>query len=393
MLAFAALTGCPGPQASTPVTIGVVAPLSGLLAERGSELVDAAQLAVDIVNDAGGIGGRSVVLAVRDDASSVEGAAAAAVALADLDVAGFIGSVGPPLSRAVAEVAASRGLTLIAPSATGLGFRTGGAALSDAWPVLRACTAEDLVPAGVVGMIVADEASSLGIIADPGAYGELMGAAIEDAATAAGLSVVGRLPRSTPDDDAKLLAQLLDQAAEAIVLVVAPEAGANLVRTMAQALSDRVVPFYFTDSLASEGFVAQAGNEALSVVPHRGVLFADQGRWYADLEGLYAATYGAALRPYQAQAFDAVVLLALGLAAHQADASQPVWQGVVASSAGGAVLTAGSLGAAFGDLAADGDVDYDGASGALDIDGQGDVTGPLAHWQVVDGLITPVSPP
>jgi len=370
-----------------------VVPLSGALAEQGRDMVDAAELAVTMVNDAGGIAGRPLVLRVEDDLSSTAGAASAATVMADAGVSALVGSVGTPLSRAVAEVAAVRGLPLVASSATSLGFRANSEAASESWPVLRTCTGEEVIPDGVASLATDDGVGSIAIIVDPGGYGVSMGDAIAASASAAGLTVIAPVTRTNADEDAGLLTRVLDQGAESVALVLDPEAGASLIQMMATQFSDRLVPFYFTETLATEAFVAQAGTESLNTVAHHGVRFADQGRWYPGFASLYEGTYGAAPRPFQAQTFDAVILLALGLAAQEVDPAAALWSSVLSASRGGESLTAGLLEVAFARVAAGIDVDYDGASGAVDMTAVGDVDTPLARWRVVDGVLTVTSPP
>src|SRR5690349_13008536 len=95
----AALGGCGGGDAATstaeaPATIrlGALVPLSGTNAQSGREMRDAAQMAVDEVNTAGGVLGRTVELVVLDDACDPGTAVVKANELVARDITVSVGS-------------------------------------------------------------------------------------------------------------------------------------------------------------------------------------------------------------------------------------------------------------------------------------------------------------
>ncbi|MCB0915694.1 MAG: diguanylate cyclase [Actinobacteria bacterium] len=111
-----------------PWRIGLLAPFSGVVSMYGEEIHRAAQMAVQAVNEAGGINGRPLELEVADDGSQPASAVAAAAKL--VDEAGCVALIGTLLSNsriAVAEqVAAPRGVPLLSFS-----FYEGG--ITDPW--------------------------------------------------------------------------------------------------------------------------------------------------------------------------------------------------------------------------------------------------------------------
>ena len=75
-------------QASEPIRIGVLAPLTGGGGPYGADIVKASKLAADQINAAGGVlGGRKIELFVEDDETSATAAVKAARKL--LDIAGL----------------------------------------------------------------------------------------------------------------------------------------------------------------------------------------------------------------------------------------------------------------------------------------------------------------
>jgi ABC-type branched-subunit amino acid transport system substrate-binding protein len=142
--AFLATTGCAPSvgrpaggsseaQAAAPVRVGAVFPLHGNAAALAGEQLRGVQIAIDFANADGGIGGRPIVLDVRDLASRDD----APAVMAQLKAAGasvVVGAYSSDLSIAASEAAARVGLVYweagaVADQLTGRGlpmvFRVG----------------------------------------------------------------------------------------------------------------------------------------------------------------------------------------------------------------------------------------------------------------------------
>jgi ABC-type branched-subunit amino acid transport system substrate-binding protein len=100
------------------VQIGALVPLTrpGWI-EAGRHLLAGLELAVDEVNDAGGIGGRPLELVIRDTAADPQRAAAAVDELAGLGVAALAGEYHSVVARAAAARADALGLPFLCSSA------------------------------------------------------------------------------------------------------------------------------------------------------------------------------------------------------------------------------------------------------------------------------------
>src|SRR5882757_7109574 len=100
------------------VQIGALVPLTrpGWV-EAGQHLLAGLELAVREVNDAGGIGGRSLELVVRDTAADPTKAATAVDELARLGVAALVGEYHSVVARAAAARADALGLPFLCSSA------------------------------------------------------------------------------------------------------------------------------------------------------------------------------------------------------------------------------------------------------------------------------------
>jgi branched-chain amino acid transport system substrate-binding protein len=122
-LLAAAAAGCGGSgggdsERAGEIAFGVLAPLSGPEADRGRDLVDGAQLAVDDLNVRGGVIGRSLTLVAEDDGCSAGRGAAAARKLATTEqVAGVVGAVCDAAAGAAARALARGQVPFLVSSA------------------------------------------------------------------------------------------------------------------------------------------------------------------------------------------------------------------------------------------------------------------------------------
>lgn len=93
VLTFGALASAPA-LAVDPLKIGVVAPMTGAVAESGRFQTQGAKLAAEEVNKAGGVLGRPIELVIEDDQSTNPGAVLAFSKLAgDSSIPAFLGSI------------------------------------------------------------------------------------------------------------------------------------------------------------------------------------------------------------------------------------------------------------------------------------------------------------
>lgn len=97
-------SGGSGDDSSGPIKLGMLTPLTGSSSAIGPNMRNGAQLAVDEINDKGGVDGRKLELTVEDEACDPKTAAAGAAKLVsaeiDISVGGYCSSATlPTLSR------------------------------------------------------------------------------------------------------------------------------------------------------------------------------------------------------------------------------------------------------------------------------------------------------
>jgi branched-chain amino acid transport system substrate-binding protein len=104
-------------QGNDTIRIGFPVPLTGPFAAEAKDQVKSAQLAVQQVNDKGGIGGRKIELLVRDDKLNAGEAATRALELIEKDkVHAIVGALSSAIQLATNEVTRARGVLYISIS-------------------------------------------------------------------------------------------------------------------------------------------------------------------------------------------------------------------------------------------------------------------------------------
>ncbi|PIV28732.1 MAG: branched-chain amino acid ABC transporter substrate-binding protein, partial [Anaerolineae bacterium CG03_land_8_20_14_0_80_58_20] len=124
LLVFSALAGCaPQDQKINEIRIGVIAPITGSIPNVGKSTVEAAQMAAQEINDAGGLevaGKRyTITLVIEDNQDKAETAVAVAEKLINQEY--VVALIGPQASRnaiPVSNVAENARIPMISPWST-----------------------------------------------------------------------------------------------------------------------------------------------------------------------------------------------------------------------------------------------------------------------------------
>lgn len=125
----ASVTGCglvgsskgreKGAKLRGEIAFGVLAPLSGDLAERGKDLADGAAMAAAELNDAGGVLGRRVVLKVVDETCTAAGGKDAAVQMVSEDAVAVVGGVCEDSTAAAIDTLAETQIPFLVAASNG----------------------------------------------------------------------------------------------------------------------------------------------------------------------------------------------------------------------------------------------------------------------------------
>jgi branched-chain amino acid transport system substrate-binding protein len=112
-LAGISISSCRAPD---PIKVGFVAGLTGRTAALGVDGRDGVLLAIDEINESGGIDGRSIELIIRDDLATPEGALAADRELIAENVVAIIGHMTSETMMGVWSLVEESGVVFVSPT-------------------------------------------------------------------------------------------------------------------------------------------------------------------------------------------------------------------------------------------------------------------------------------
>jgi len=341
--------------------IGLILDNTGKQSFLNAAQLAAAKLAVQEINAAGGHKGRPVEL-LPEEISEDTAAQAKALVAAKADV--VIGPTDSSRAPGAIDVLANGKVAIISPAnaAHGLSrYRSGG--------YYFRTSAADVAQAPVLVKMAKDSgARTLAIVHEEGLYGKDVSAAVAAAAKAAGLGIVA--DAAFPAGQAQQAAAAAKAAApDAVVLVARGGAQGAIAELHNQGLAGSKL-------ILSDGAISQYGSALGSnaLDGARGILpgvFPSahfQGELVAVDPELKDMTFAA-------EAYDAVNLAAIAAAAAQDDAGSSIAAKLMAVSGGSEGAAACKSYKECADAVKAGKAaDYDGESGQVGFDSNGDVT-------------------
>ncbi|HEV7167287.1 MAG TPA: ABC transporter substrate-binding protein [Micrococcaceae bacterium] len=324
----------------------------------------AAKLAVKQINATGGLKGKPVELLPDQPGTDVK-SQANTLAAAGADV--VIGPTDSSNATAALDVLSRSRITLISPANT-------AAALSDAKSggYYFRTQARDTLQAQVLAKLAAGIGKSVAVLHQDGSYGSEVGDAVTAAlkASGAGISANEEVKSSAP---AEAVAKVKAAAPDAVI-VVARDGGQAILAELADAgipgsklvLSDGVTGEYGT------GLAADALKGAKGILPGVFPTAAFQSQLLTVSPDLKDMTYAP-------ETYDAVMLAALAATAADDDAGASIASQLIPVSGGTVTgMEAGVPCNGYPDCSAllkeKKRIDYDGLSGPVNFDANGDIT-------------------
>ena len=369
--------------------LGVLVPLTGQLADFGGPGSEAANLAAAQINAAGQTEGFNVTLVTEDTKTDAQAAQEAATKVIESDgVAAIAGPwATPELIPTVENVTVDAGIPIVTPSATGPDITT----LDDDGLVFRT-PPSDAIQGKVLAEVVVNElgeGKTVNTASRNDAYGDALIAEFTKAYEALG-GTVGDNVSYNPDATSlnSEAQQIASGNPDGWVIVdytgTWPKLGPALVRTG----NWDPAKTFTADGLRSSKLPADAGKETTEgmrgTVPTS--LDAPAG---AAFDALWKAEVQGPRQSYDAQNFDAVILLALAsLAAGSTDGTDIAGALQEVSGPPGDKYTYEQLADAIAALKAGEDIDYEGASGPIDLDENGDPSAAnYGTWSYTNGKL------
>ena len=355
------------PQVSTTVAsqvsdgvfrIGLLIPQTGSVDGGGESLTQVATNAIEIVNASGGILGRDIELVVRDEGSD------SATALAAIDdfisedrVDALIGPMSSPIALAVLPLLVENKIGSCSPTATAVSL----ASFPDNGLFVRT-TPSDILASEAMAQLIEQTGVVESLVAYPDdPYGRTFVAEIRRSLAVQGIAIVNEVAYDTDSTDYGPIAEKLTANANSVITLIGDsESGGRLLNSL-------------LDTQSANKIIV---NDALSQVDLRSNANLDS-EIRRKIVGVAVDAFAGAnpdnnalVPPFSAAVVDCINLIALAAIASDSDiADQFMAQVPVVSRGGsGCNLFDGCLALLKQSL----NIDYNGVTGFLDLDPNGD---------------------
>jgi len=377
-----------------PLTIGFLMPATGSLADQAAVWEMGVQLAQTEINAAGGLMGRPLTLDIQDTKFDNATAVAEAQSMLDSAHASFLLTAdGTAPVIAVLQATLPKPAIVLASTASGDELVD----LDSSDSVFRTVASVTLIGGGTAQAALDKGAKTMAILQGNNPY--TLGCA--DAAAArfvtGGGTITARVmfpyAPSTTYDYAADLATASAGAPDVIYLVPHPAVGIKFLNAWTVAGTGKFAgQWYLNETLRTDAIPTTVGLAATTGM--RGVVPAGNAGGNAAMVAAFTASYGTAAGspsiPRVAENYDAVYLMALAIAqagtSTDVDAIRTALRSV--ANPPGEVVGPGEFAKAIAFIKAGTDINYEGASGTVDLDDKGNVNPALAEWQLESGTFT-----
>ena len=375
--------------AQEPLIVGHLNAFTGSLSYFGPAHRNAAALAADHVNRAGGIDGVPMVIISRDTGVNPVQGVDAARALVDVENAvAILGALASGVTLPVAE-------SVTVPKKI---LQISGASTSPAITVLEdddflfRTAASDAAQGVVLARLAYEQGyRTAGVMFINNAYGEGLANQFEESFTSLGGTVTNKVPH---EDSQPTFASELEKATSGNpnVLVAMSYPGQAEIYLRESLEGNYTDIFLFTDATKSPDMMEVIGWDLLEGTLGTAPGSPDSPQLQA-FQTSYADTFGGQKpeHPFTSEAYDAAVLIALASAKAGTTTDAVAIRDALRSVANppGEVVGPGVDGIrrALTLIAEGKDINYEGAAGPVDFDQNGDVVGPIEIWKVEGGEI------
>lgn len=188
-------------QAAEPVKIGITTILSGPMADRGQSEQYGAQIALDSINQSGGVLGRPVVAYYADNACKPDIGVPATKRLLELEhVPVVIGALCTPVTHAIMPMMKDAKVPLVIATSAGQDFVDASGVGGNDY-AFKTIPSEVDIQGGLVQWLKSQNIKSIAIVADDGEFQHANAVALAKAAKDAGLTVTSDevIPKDTKD--------------------------------------------------------------------------------------------------------------------------------------------------------------------------------------------------
>jgi branched-chain amino acid transport system substrate-binding protein len=346
------------PQTSDGILrIGLLLPQSGPGAAIGEPLIAIAQSAIDLVNANGGVMGQDVEMIVRDEGAD---AASALTSIDDflandgIDV--LIGPLSSPITLSVLPRLMESNIGTCSPSATAISL----ASFPDEGLFIRTTPSDGLLAQAMARLVAQTGITETSIAYPDDSYGRDFVVELRRALLVRGISVTFETAFAPANSDYSSLAEELSAQSKGVITLIGDsESGARFLNSLVMANSTHQIvvndPLSAADLSTNENLNSSIRRNIIGVAANA---FAGVGKTSAEHIAFSAAIV------------DCVNLLTLGSIAAGSDNAIAIMSQVIITSRGGSGC--GDFPTCLALLKAKLNIDYNGSTGQLDLDPNGD---------------------
>jgi branched-chain amino acid transport system substrate-binding protein len=221
-LLLAGLFAATAAQAAEPVRIGITTILSGPFADRGQSEQYGAQLALDQINEAGGVLGRPIEAYYADNACNPAiGVPATRRLIEQEHVPVVIGALCTPVTHAIMPMVADAKVPLVIATSAGQDFVDASGVGGNDY-AFKTIPSEVDIARGFVRWLTTQNVKSIAIVADAGGFPQANAVAMAKAAQDAGIKLTEQDTLAPSTDFVALLGKLKAGSPDAVVTLLGP---------------------------------------------------------------------------------------------------------------------------------------------------------------------------
>ncbi len=383
-------------NSSSGLKLGTLMPVTGDLAPIGQNMPIAAKLAVETINACGGVNGEPVSLVSQDTQTDPAFGTTAMTQLAEVNqVAGVVGAFASSVSTAALDVAVRNNVMLISPGSTSPVF-TDRAKQGDFNGYWARTAPPDTYQAQALATLAKQRGfNNVSTVVINNDYGVAFEQEFVQAFNNQGGNIINKDKPVRYDPKATTLdseaAAAFNNNPDAVAGVLYAETGSLLLQAaFKQGLSNDVTVL-LTDGVYSEDFTKQVGKTAdgKSIIAGAlGTVPGADGDALADFTNLWREkNNGKDVTAFVPHTWDAAILLMLAAEAADSNTGEGI-KSKIREVAGGEGKEVSDPCEAIELVRQGEDINYQGASGNVDIDENGDVIGVYDVLQVqTDGAL------
>ena len=368
------------------VKIGILQALTGDLGTYGGPMTDAMKLAIKEVNENGGLINSTVVVIVEDTQTSEVAAIDAAIKLVDIDkVPVIIGTTGSGPSMAIIEKTTGNGVLQISSSNTGVEFTN----YPDNDLYFRTAPSDALQGKAMARLAIAEGFTTASTLVINNVYGVGFEEVFKEEFEKLGGTVLESVkydPAGTIFDSE--VEKACGQEPDFVMLCAYPETGSIILKAAYERGHMENIDWLLSEGLRDETLAELVGQDEggnYIVAGLKGTTPDPRvaGPAHDSFKEKFTEEYGKEPTTYCSNSYDAAAVVALAIEKAANAAGTDIRDSIrdIANAPGEEVT---DIGEALELIREGKDINYQGASGEITFDDNGDVLGNYAEWSIDD---------